>query len=139
MSVPKSVIKVKKKEVEYTSSIDYTKYTMRELIRAALRDTGKFICNRTRQYISRRTGRLAKNIQYWVRKRDMDLQVGFKPNGFYGGFQELGTSKTPKIGALSKSTQDNVGEIIKIQSQYLSALNSKSPNIPISKGDYKGE
>ena len=40
MSVPRSVTKITKNGVEFTSNIDATIYTMNELIRAALRDSG---------------------------------------------------------------------------------------------------
>lgn len=126
MSVPKSVIKIKKGEVTYTSNVDRCAYTIKELCRAALRDTGKFVCAKFRiayyGAFKRRSGRVGRYTQYWVRKRDMDLQVGLKPNGFYGGFQELGTSKTPKSGLLKGSVQENIPKIIEIQSKYLSAL-----------------
>lgn len=125
MPVPNSV-KFKKNGVEYLNNVDRVNYTIAELCRAALKDTGKFICRETRKKIKKRTGRLAKNIQYWVRKKSGDLQVGFKPGGFYGGFQELGTSKTPKIGALHGSVSESIDTIRNIQAQYLSALNNES-------------
>lgn len=140
MSVPKSVIKIKKDGVEYISSVDRTAYTLTELTRAALRDVGKYICNRTRKKIKRRTGRLSKNIQYWVRKNEGDLQVGFKPGGFYGGFQELGTEKQPKIGALYNTVKDNVKTIRDIEGQYLSAIEDEQKALAlIDEGEYQGE
>lgn len=117
-----SPVKVTKNGVEFTSNVDRANYTIRELTRAALRDVGKFVAKRTRQQIKRRTGRMAKNIQYWVRKNDGDLQIGFKPGGFYGGFQELGTVKQPKIGALTRSVEDNISTIRDIEAKYLSAI-----------------
>ena len=69
MSLPKSVTKIKKDGVEFVSSVDRASYTIRELARAALRDVGKLVCKRTRQQIRRRTGRLSKNTQDWVRKK----------------------------------------------------------------------
>ena len=125
MAVP-SVVKFTKNGVEYTSKVERTKYTLRELVRAALKDTGRYVCRMTRKQIRRRTGRLAKNTQYWVRKNEMDLQVGFKPGGFYGMYQELGTSKTPKIGALRNSVEQNIDEIRRIQGQYLSAIEDEN-------------
>ena len=140
MSVPKSVVKIKKDGVEYISSVDRTVYTLTELTRAALRDVGKYICNRTRKKIRRRTGRLSKNIQYWVRKKEGDLQVGFKPGGFYGGFQELGTEKQPKIGALYNTVKDNVKTIRDIEGQYLSAIEDEQKALAlIDEGEYQGE
>lgn len=121
MALPSSV-KIKKNNVEFMNSCDRANYTIRELTRAAMKDVGKFVAKRTRQQIHKRTGRLAKNIQYWVRKIDQDVQIGFKPGGFYGGFQELGTVKQPKIAALYNSVKDNIGTIRDIEAQYLSAI-----------------
>ena len=140
MGVPKSVVKIRKDGVEYISSVDRVNYTIQELTRAALRDVGKFICKRTRQAIKRRTGKLARNTQYWVRKRECDLQVGFKPGGFYGGFQELGTERQPKIGALYDSVKDNIKTIRDIEAQYLSAIEDEQRAMAlISEEEYQGE
>lgn len=140
MSLPKSVTKIKKDGVEFVSSVDRASYTIRELARAALRDVGKLVCKRTRQQIRRRTGRLSKNTQYWVRKKEADLQVGFKPGGFYGGFQELGTEKMPKIGALYNSVKDNIKTIRDIEGRYLSAIeDEQKARALIDEGEYTGE
>lgn len=117
-----SPVKVTKNGVEFTNNVDRANYTITELSRAALRDVGKFVAKRTRQQIKRRTGRMAKNIQYWVRKKDGDLQIGFKPGGFYGIYQEFGTTKQPKIGALTRSVEDNISTIRDIEAKYLSAI-----------------
>lgn len=138
MPLPKSV-KFSKNGVEFLSNCDRIQYTISELTRAALRDTGKYICRETRKKIRKRTGRMAKNTQYWVRSRSGDLQAGFKPGGFYGLFQEIGTSKQPKIAALSESTQNNISMIQKIQQQYLSAVGSESAEGMINEGEYEGE
>lgn len=140
MSLPKSVTKIKKDGVEFVSSVDRASYTIRELARAALRDVGKLVCRRARQKIHRRTGRLAKNTQYWVRKKEADLQVGFKPGGFYGGFHELGTEKMPKIGALYNSVKDEINTIRDIEGKYLSAIeDEQKARALIDEGEYAGE
>lgn len=140
MPLPKSV-KFSKNGVEYLSNCDRIQYTLKELTRAALRDTGKYVCRETRRKIKRRTGRIAKNTQYWVRSKQEtpDLQVGFKPGGFYGLFQEIGTEKQPKIGALSDSAQNNIAEIQRIQHEYLSAVGTESAEQMIDEGEYGGE
>nr|DAR13377.1 MAG TPA: type I neck protein [Caudoviricetes sp.] len=140
MSLPKAV-KITKNGVEFVSNVERLQYTLKELERAALRDVGKLVCNRTRRKIKRRTGRLAKNTQYWVRSKQQvpDLQVGFKPGGFYGLYQEIGTSKSPKIGALSNAAEDNISDIIKIESQYLSGIGTEEAESLIKEGDYQGE
>lgn len=140
MAVPKSVIKISKNGVELISNVDQASYTLNELTRAALRDVGKFVCRETRKQIKRRSGRVAKNTQYWVRKQETDLMVGFKPGGWYGGYQELGTEKQPKVGALFNSVQDNIPMIIQIESQYLSALSDQQPDLSqIDEGEVIGE
>lgn len=140
MSLPKSV-KFTKNGIEYLSNCDRIQYTIKELTRAALRDTGKYVCKMTRKKIRRKTGRLAKNTQYWVRSKQEtpDLQVGFKPGGFYGLYQEIGTVKYKKIAALSDSTESGVSEIQKIQQQYLSAVGTESAESMIDEGEYQGE
>lgn len=140
MPLPKSV-KFKKNGVEFLSNCDRLQYTLNELTRAALRDTGKFVCREARKKIRRRTGRLAKNTQYWVRAKQQtpDLQVGFKPGGFYGLFQEIGTEKAPKIAALSASAQSNIATIQTIQHEYLSAVGTESAEQMIDEGEYQGE
>lgn len=140
MSLPKAV-KITKNGVEFVSNVERLQYTLKELERASLRDVGKLVCNRTRRKIKRRTGRLAKNTQYWVRSKQQvpDLQVGFKPGGFYGLYQEIGTSKYPKIAALSNAAEDNISDIIKIESQYLSGIGTEEAESLIKEGDYQGE
>lgn len=140
MGIPKGIVKIKKDGVEFTSNVDRVNYTLRELTRAALRDVGRYVCNRARKQIKRRTGRVAKNTQYWVRKKDADLQVGFKPGGFYGGFQELGTEKQPKIGALYNAVKDNIKTIRDIEGVYLSAIEDEQRALSlIDEGEYSGE
>jgi hypothetical protein len=140
MSLPNSV-KFTKDGVEYLSNCNRLQYTIKELTRAALRDTGKYVCKMTRKKIRRRTGRLSKNTQYWVRSKQQtpDLQVGFKPGGFYGLYQEIGTIKLKKIAALSESAENEIPEIIKIQQQYLSAVGKESAETMIDEGEYQGE
>ena len=140
MSLPKSV-KFTRNGIEYLSNCDRIQNTIKELTRAALRDTGKYICKMTRKKVRRKTGRLAKNTQYWVRSKQEtpDLQVGFKPGGFYGLYQEIGTVKYKKIAALSDSTESGVSEIQKIQQQYLSAVGTESAESMIDEGEYQGE
>lgn len=146
MSVPSSVTKVTKDGVEFTSNVDRVNYTMKELCRAALRDVGKFVCKRFRQSyyaaFRRKSGRVGKYAQYFVKYKREDvpsLEVGLKPNAFYGGFQEVGSSKTKKLGLLTSAVEDNIAEIVKIESQYLSSLESEAAALAlISEEDYEG-
>lgn len=143
MAVPPSVTKIKKGNVEFVSNVDRVNYTLNELTRAALRDVGKFICNRFRSnyysLFSRRKGKISKYTQYWVRKKECDLQVGLKPSAFYGGFQEFGSSKTKKLGLLQKTVKENIPKIIEIESKYLSALESEAKALAkINEKEYKG-
>lgn len=144
MSVPKSITKIKNGNVTYISSVDKVQYTIKELCRAALRDTGKYVCNRFRVNFyathKRKSGKVSKWTQWWVRSREIDLQVGLKPNGFYGGFQELGTLKEPRQGLLKKSVEENIPKLVEIQSQYLSALENESKALSlINESEMEGE
>lgn len=143
MPVPKSVTKIKKGNLEFISNVDRVNYTIQELTRAALRDVGKFICNKFRaNYYSvfkRRKGRVGKFTQYWVRKKEGDLQIGIKPNAFYGGFQELGSSKTTKLGLLENTVNENIAQIVEIESKYLSALEDEAEALSlINEEEYEG-
>lgn len=131
MSVPKSVVKFKKDGIEYIDSCDRVQYTIAELTRAALRDVGKFVCRefRKRYYakFKRTKGYVGKYTQYWVKtKGEIHLEVGLKPNAFYGGFQELGSSTIPKDGFLSASVEQNIPKIVEIESKYLSGLEDEA-------------
>lgn len=147
MGVPKSVVKFKKGNVEYTSSVDRASYTIQELTRAALRDVGKFVtrkCNEEGMKLpgmkrsSRVRGRNSA-FQYWVRKKDRDLQVGIKHGTWYGVDQELGNKNQPKRGILRGSTYNNIAKIIEIESQYLSALEDEARALSlISEEEYQG-
>ena len=46
MPMPKSVVKIKKDGIEFTSNVDRVQYTIEELTRAALRDAAKLIRKR---------------------------------------------------------------------------------------------
>ena len=119
MAMPKSVVRINNKNgITFIDNVERTQYTLRELTRAALRDTGKFVCNRFRKnYYSvfkRRKRRVGRATQYWVRKRK-------------------------KLGLLQKSVKENIAMIVKIQSQYLSALESEARAVALIRDkEYKG-
>ena len=143
MPIPKSIVKFKKGNVEYTSNVDRVQYTIEELSRAALRDVGKYICNRFRSnyygIFKRKKGKVGRYTQYWVRKKECDLQIGIKPFAFYGAFQEFGSSKTPKLGLLRQTVDENIAKIVEIESKYLSALEDEAKALSLIKEDeYEG-
>lgn len=147
MSVPKSVVKFKKGNVEYVSSCDFAQYTIKELTRAALRDVGKFVSRTSNSDAmklpglkkSRRVRGKTSAFQYWVRKNECDLQVGIKHDTWYGTQQELGSRNQPKRGILRGSVYNNVAKIIEIESKYLSALEDEAAALSqISEEEYEG-
>ena len=151
MGVPKSVVKINKNGVEYTSNVDKVQYYLFELSRAALRDVGKFCAKRFREsYYSnftRRSGDAGKATKYKVYSNkktkyprvDIGLRTG-RTTGFYAYFQEVGSSKQPKLGLLTKTVQTNVAEIVKIESQYLSALEHEARvQALIAEREYEGD
>lgn len=133
MPLPKSVIKVKKDGVEFISSVDRTKYLLAELERAALKDVAKLLRRRMLDKGRKLPGlksfkikRIPNAFQYWVRKRDADLQVGIKHDTWYGVEQELGTKNQPKRGILRETTFENIDQIRIIEGQYLKAIEDEN-------------
>ena len=142
MSLPKGA-RITRDGIEFVNNVDVVQYTLKELIRAALRDCGKLYCNRFRQayyaHFKRKKGNVGRFTQYWVRSKQEtpDLLVGIKPNAFYGGMQEFGSSKTNKLGLMVNTAMSNIDNFEKLQAQYLSELNKENPIIE-SEGDYEG-
>lgn len=148
MPVPKSVIRLNKDGVQYISSVDRTKYTIRELTRAAMRDVGKFLVRRFNMKAQQLPGMKRNHrvrgktsaFEYWARKIECDLQVKVTHNAWYGAKQELGTSKMKRLGIMRDTTYENIAEIVKIESQYLSALEDEARALALieSEDDYEG-
>lgn len=157
MSVPKSVVRYKKGKVEYTSSVDRASYTIVELSRAALRDAGVYITRQannkaakfrgmagTKKFrglhkrIKGKTSTFRWNVP-WAKTGLPHLEVGITDDAWYGVEQELGSSLMPKHGILTKSTRENIAQIIEIESQYLSALEDEAKALRlISEEEYTG-
>lgn len=142
MAMPKSITKVTKDGLEFTINVDATLYTLQELKRAALRDVAKLIRKRLiekqKQFPGmKRSRRIYRSTQYWVRKRDADLQVGMKHDSWYGAKSELGTHGQPARGILRDTVYENIDEIQRIQAQYLSGISDKNPSLAgTDEGDY---
>ena len=130
MGMPKSVTRYSNKNgVTFISNVDAIKYTLKELSRAALRDVAKVLRKKIIFKLKKLPGmkknrRLFKSTQYWVRKREADLQIGFKHNTWYGVNQELGTNKMKKLGVLRDTVFESLREIQEIESRYLSNIDS---------------
>lgn len=141
MGAPKSVTKIKKDGIEYVSNVDFCEYTIKELTRGALRDVSKLIKKRFRENYykvfkkhSGNAGRVTYGKVYssenTIKPR---LEIGLPHSapgktvkGFYGYFQETGTSKQPKLGILRQTVEENVANIVEIESQYLSYLKDEA-------------
>lgn len=122
MPMPPSQIKINKNGVKLIDNVDATQYLLKELIRAANRDVGKFIVKIARAGMPKRTGRARKAIQFWSRK-DGKLEIGYKKGvAFYARFFELGSKNTPKLLLITNAVEQNVPQIRAIQAQYLSGI-----------------
>ncbi len=157
MPTPKSQVKILAKngktEVSYESNLDAAQYYIYELNRAALRDVGKFVSklfkNNFYQHFKKHTGDAGKATKYKVisgqKTQFPRVQIGLKTgqvDGFYAYFQEFGTSNgIPRLGLLTHAVQDNVNEIIKIESQYLSGLSEEAAKLDslVNEGDMEGD
>lgn len=133
MPVP-SVMKFKKGEITFESSVDRANYTINELTRAALKDVGRLImreCAKRVRAISPLTEKAKyapRRYQMWVRKQENNLDVGIENTKFgaetawWADQAELGTHNQPKRGILRSAVYDNIDKIREIEAQYLSAV-----------------
>lgn len=143
MPMPNAKMKIKKNGIEFQSNVDAVEYSLSQLIKAALRDTAKLLRKRLLEKLKKLPGmkksrRLSSSTQYWVRKKENDLQIGYKHSTWYGEFSELGDRGQPARGILRGTVMENIDEIKKIQAQYLTALNEEKPNIPAEE-EYKSD
>ena len=145
MAVPKSVTKVSKTKngssVTFTSNVDRVNYTLEELVRAALRDTGKVLMPKIREATPVFTGLLRKSWQKWVRKDrgdghiELDLGVytaaqAKKKNQKYAhhahlillGHETKNGGFVEGNNFLYQTIADNINLIRETQGQYLSAI-----------------
>lgn len=141
MPLPNAKMKINKDGVKFESNVDAILYSLVELERAALRDTAKFLRKEMLKKLKllpgmKRSKRPYTSTQYWVRRRETDLQIGFKHDSWYGALQELGDRGQPKRNILRSTVMENIDEIQRIQAQYLSALSQEKPDIP-SEEEYK--
>lgn len=137
MSVPKSVVKVNKQGVTYTSNVDAAKYYIFELNRAALRDVAKFVKRTFRDSyydnFDKETGNAGRATSSAVlSNKDTKyprVEIGLKKTttkGVYAYEQEFGTSTVPRLGLLTHAVEDNIPKIVEIESKYLSALDDEA-------------
>lgn len=131
MPVPKSVTRTNRDGVKFTSNVDRTKYLLKELERAALRDTAKIIRKIMVKKLRKlpdmqRSKRITRSTQSWVRKQEADLQIGFKHDTWYGVNQELGLLNQPKRSVLRETVMENIDDIRRVQGKYLSAIESEN-------------
>ena len=144
MSLPPKVTRINKNGVYFEESVDRIKYELSELKRAALRDVGIYLCRTFRKNFystfKKRKGKSGRALQYWARKREQDLQIGWKSTiGFHHGLQETGSKTVEQKRLLFKTVHDNVPTIILILSQYLSAMEDDAAALAkISEQEYEG-
>ncbi|CAK7001982.1 hypothetical protein [Tissierella sp.] len=146
MPLPPSVTKVSRDgDVTFTSNVDRAKYSISELSRRALYDIAKFLRKEMILELKKLPGmkrnkRIYNSTQYWVRKKEADLQIGFKHDSWYGAHQELGDRKQPKRGILRNAVYPNIGTIRIITGQYLSAVEDENRLLGlINEGEYTSE
>ena len=139
MPMPKSVTRVTKDGVKFTSNVDRAQYTIKELTRAALRDVSKLVKNKMKAKIPVFTGNLKSNVGSWVRRLkngDIVLQVGIyniktsrkkgKTPAYHAHLLEFGTVKMRAQPFLRPSTFENIEEIKTITGKYLSSIENEN-------------
>jgi hypothetical protein len=131
MPMPRSVTRVNRNGITYVSNVDRAKYTLRELMRGALRDIGKVLRRRmldkARKMPGMRRGKRIPNaFQYWNRAREVDLQVGIKHDTWYGVEQELGTNNQPKRSIVRSTAYESLAEIRQIAGKYIKEIEDEN-------------
>lgn len=131
MAMPPSVTRIRRDGVEFVSSVDRAEYTMTELQRRALMDVAKFLRRRMLDKIRklpgmRRSKRPYSSTQYWVRRIEVDLLIGFKHGTWYGTQQEFGDEGQPRRGILRDTVFENIDQIRIIQAQYLKHIEDEN-------------
>lgn len=145
MPLPPSVTRVNKDGITFVSNVDRAQYTIRELTRRALFDVAKFIRKEMIKELKKLPGmkrhkRIYSSTQYWVRKRECDLQIGFKHDSWYGVHQELGTRKQPRRNILRNTVYNNIDKIRLIEGQYLSYIEKENKVLGlINENEYTSE
>ena len=138
MSVPKSVVKLSKKGIKYTSSVDRANYTITELTRRALMDVGRFVLYQVSAKVrginkfTKKARYAPKRYQMWVPKRENYLVLGIEntkkgaKTAWWADQSELGTDGQPRRGFLTETVRDNIDKIREIEAQYLSAIEDEN-------------
>lgn len=147
--MPKSVIKFDKNGVKYESSCDKCQYALFELNRRALSDVGRFLCRKFNQLYEANFKKISKMHKKATKYRVFSnaqtkyprMQIGLTGvKGFYSYFQEFGSRHTKRLGLLQRAAKENVDEIIKIESQYLSGLEDEAKALALIKeSEYEGD
>lgn len=143
MPLPNAV-RIRRNGIEYTSQVDRAQYLISELVRAALRDSGKLIRNRALNEVRtlkgfKRGKRPLNAFQIWVKQREGMLVVGIKHDTWYGVAQELGTSNQPRRAILTNATYNNINDIRRIQGVYLSAIEDENRALGLINENDEGE
>lgn len=157
MARPNAKMKIKKDGVVFESNVDAVLWTKDELTVAALHDIARLlkyrVVARLRAETRVKPHRAKSGTQYWVRKRDKDLQIGFgntkkgmTGQTYYLIGQELGDkvkyvakdpsgkvhtgyATQPKKGILRRTVMESIPDIVRITDQYFKVLNEKDPNV----------
>ena len=138
MPVPKSVMKLSKNGVEFTSSVDRVNYTITELTRRAMMDVGRFVLYQVSAKVrginkfTKKARYAPKRYQMWVPKRENYLVLGIEntkkgaKTAWWADQSELGTDGQPRRGFLTETVRDNIDKIREIEAQYLSAIEDEN-------------
>lgn len=162
MPLPKSV-KFSRNGVEFLSNCDRIQYTLKELTRAALRDSGKFCSKQVKKLVPKRRGMLRASVYYKVAsaKKNPHVKVGYRRKfnfkgdegwGTHGVFFEVGATIHHKHSdgsytytifsptkPLENGIMNNITMIKQIQQQYLSTIGTESAESMINEEEYSGE
>lgn len=148
MPMPKSVTKINKNGVTYISNVDRVQYTMKELIKAALRDVAKILRYTAKKRTPKDEGNAKKNIGTWVREDRNTGEIALffgvynaktarkknlQPASFYFHILEFGSRFVRGLKILTNSTMDNLDNIRNTQAKYLSFIENETKAMSVIK------
>lgn len=146
MAMPKTVTSVTRRNgVTFVSSVDRAQYTIKELTKAALRDVKKLILKKAKEMIPEKTGTLKKATGGWVKNDrktgEVSLYIGVYTNkkanekgltpAYHAhlvqfGYTHIGGKRVPPVKYLDQPVYDYINDIIRIEAQYLSAIEDEA-------------
>lgn len=109
-----------RKQVTFTDNLEKCKQKIKEQPTKANNKIGSLIVSEVRKVTPKDTGALRKSMGYWARKKEHDLQVGFK--NWKAPIVILGDEHTPANNFFLDKIKEIIPEIKKMYDEAMKEL-----------------